>query len=121
MTKCTSILKFLINELLHNDLSHVSSPYNYVDIEVKYQFATRSVSNSYHLCNFYIMNNSQFSVTKVLVFQETTESVTFRMLDNVVALELIQTRLTQQIRPYMKEHHLKEDVVFTKYVKVSLH
>ncbi|XP_022332534.2 kinetochore-associated protein 1-like [Crassostrea virginica] len=48
---------------------------------------------------------------------ETTESVTFRMLDNVVALELIQTRLTQQIRPYMKEHHLKEDVVFTKYVK----
>lgn len=40
------------------------------------------------------------------------------MLDNVVALEVIQTRLTQQIRPYMKEHHLKEDVVFTKYVKV---
>lgn len=48
---------------------------------------------------------------------ETTESVTFRMLDNVVALEVIQTRLTQQIRPYMKEHHLKEDVIFTKYVK----
>lgn len=40
------------------------------------------------------------------------------MLDNVVALEVIQTRLTQQIRPYMKEHLLKEDVVFTKYVKV---
>ncbi|XP_062592744.1 kinetochore-associated protein 1-like [Saccostrea cucullata] len=29
----------------------------------------------------------------------------------------IQTRLTQQIRPYMQEHHLKEDTVFTKYVK----
>lgn len=52
------------------------------------------------------------------IFKETTESVTFRMLDNVVALEVIQTRLTQQIRPYMKEHHLKEDVIFTKYVKV---
>lgn len=56
--------------------------------------------------------------TLVSIFKETTESVTFRMLDNVVALEVIQTRLTQQIRPYMKEHHLKEDVVFTKYVKV---
>lgn len=54
----------------------------------------------------------------ICIFKETTESVTFRMLDNVVALEVIQTRLTQQIRPYMKEHHLKEDVVFTKYVKV---
>lgn len=54
----------------------------------------------------------------VCILKETTESVTFRMLDNVVALEVIQTRLTQQIRPYMKEHHLKEDVVFTKYVKV---
>lgn len=56
--------------------------------------------------------------TLVSIFKETTETVTFRMLDNVVALEVIQTRLTQQIRPYMKEHHLKEDVVFTKYVKV---
>lgn len=56
--------------------------------------------------------------TIISIFKETTESVTFRMLDNVVALEVIQTRLTQQIRPYMKEHHLKEDVVFTKYVKV---
>lgn len=59
-----------------------------------------------------------FKNTLVSIFKETTESVTFRMLDNVVALEVIQTRLTQQIRPYMKEHHLKEDVVFTKYVKV---
>lgn len=56
----------------------------------------------------------------MFIEQETTESVTFRMLDNVVALEMIQTRLTQQIRPYMKEHHLKEDKVFTKYVKVRV-
>lgn len=68
-----------------------------------------------------MINNSDVEVIKNTldsIFKETTESVTFRMLDNVVALEVIQTRLTQQIRPYMKEHHLKEDVVFTKYVKV---
>lgn len=68
-----------------------------------------------------MINNSGVEVIKNTldsIFKETTESVTFRMLDNVVALEVIQTRLTQQIRPYMKEHHLKEDVVFTKYVKV---
>lgn len=45
MTKCTSILKFVISELLHNNLSHVSCPYNYEDIEVKDRFATRNVSN----------------------------------------------------------------------------
>ncbi|KAL3872886.1 hypothetical protein ACJMK2_036067 [Sinanodonta woodiana] len=49
--------------------------------------------------------------------QETTESVTFRMLDKVVALELISQTLETQIRPYMRENNLKEDHVFSKYVK----
>ena len=45
MTKCSSILKFIISELLHNNLLHLSCPYNYKDIEVKDWFATRNVSN----------------------------------------------------------------------------
>jgi len=46
------------------------------------------------------------------------ETVTFRMLDKVVAVELITQTLDTQIRPYMQEHRLKEDVIFSKYVKV---
>ena len=40
------------------------------------------------------------------------------MLDRVVAVELLQQTLEKQIRPYMREHNLKEDRIFSKYIKV---
>ncbi|OWF43847.1 kinetochore-associated protein 1-like [Mizuhopecten yessoensis] len=49
--------------------------------------------------------------------QETTESVTFRMLDEVVAVELMDQTLDTYIRPYMREHGLKEDNIFSQYIK----
>ncbi|XP_033734712.1 kinetochore-associated protein 1-like [Pecten maximus] len=49
--------------------------------------------------------------------QETTESVTFRMLDEVVAVELMDQTLDTYIRPYMREHGLKEDSIFSQYIK----
>ncbi|XP_062607681.1 kinetochore-associated protein 1-like, partial [Saccostrea cucullata] len=73
------------------------------------------ITNLQHLYDLYHKYRCYLTFAQFLA--ETTESVTFRMLDNVVALEMIQTRLIQQIRPYMQEHHLKEDTVFTKYVK----
>ena len=39
------------------------------------------------------------------------------MLDRVVALELITSTLERQIRPYMKEHGLNQDEIFSKYIK----
>ena len=42
------------------------------------------------------------------------------MLDKVVALELIMPTLERQIRPYMKEHGLNQDKIFSKYIKVRL-
>lgn len=54
-----------------------------------------------------------------LTWQESTESVAFRMLDKVWAIELIPTTLKKQIRPYMIEHSLNEDDIFSKYIKVS--
>ncbi|ESO94163.1 hypothetical protein LOTGIDRAFT_232428 [Lottia gigantea] len=49
--------------------------------------------------------------------QETTESVTFRMLDQIQAVELLVPALQRQIIPYLKEHDLNEDQIFAKYVK----
>ena len=39
------------------------------------------------------------------------------MLDRVVALELITSTLERQIRPYMKEHGLNQDEIFSLYIK----
>ncbi len=52
------------------------------------------------------------------VLQETTESLTYRMLDRVVAAELIPDTLRKIVRPYMKEHGLNEDKMLFQYIKV---
>ncbi|XP_052766209.1 kinetochore-associated protein 1-like [Mya arenaria] len=49
--------------------------------------------------------------------QETKETIAFRMLDKVVALELIAPTLERQIRPYMAEHNLNQDTIFSKYIR----
>ncbi|XP_048259831.1 kinetochore-associated protein 1-like [Haliotis rufescens] len=68
-----------------------------------------------HLCNLHNKYKCHLRLTEFL--KETTESVAFRMLDKVVALELIVPTLERQIRPYMREHRLNEDQVFSKYIK----
>ncbi|XP_067682442.1 kinetochore-associated protein 1-like [Haliotis asinina] len=68
-----------------------------------------------HLCNLHNKYKCNLRLTDFL--KETTESVAFRMLDKVVALELIVPTLERQIRPYMREHRLNEDQVFSKYIK----
>ncbi|KAK3578691.1 hypothetical protein CHS0354_008549 [Potamilus streckersoni] len=73
------------------------------------------ISQLHHLQDLITKYRCHLSLAQFL--QETTESVTFRMLDKVVALELISQTLETQIRPYMREHNLKEDHVFSKYVK----
>ncbi|XP_053381951.1 kinetochore-associated protein 1-like [Mercenaria mercenaria] len=57
----------------------------------------------------------RLSLTQFL--KETKETITFRMLDKVVALDLISQTLERQIRPYMKEHGLNQDQIFSKYIK----
>lgn len=52
--------------------------------------------------------------------QETTVSLTFRMLDKVSAPELIPRCLDNTVRPYMKEHKLDQDATLLLYIKVLL-
>ncbi|XP_014768880.1 kinetochore-associated protein 1 [Octopus bimaculoides] len=49
--------------------------------------------------------------------QETIESVVFRMLDRLVAIELMDKTLKEVIHPYIKEYQLNEDDIFCKYIK----
>ena len=48
--------------------------------------------------------------------KETTESITYRMLDRVMALELIPSIIESTIRPYMREHNLAEDKLLFQYI-----
>ena len=49
---------------------------------------------------------------------ETTESLTYRMLDHVVAVELIPSTIEKVVRPYMQEHGLDEDKMMFQYIDV---
>ncbi|XP_064600912.1 kinetochore-associated protein 1-like [Liolophura sinensis] len=70
------------------------------------------------LQNMYdLQQKYKFQLTYGQFVEESTESVAFRMLDKVWAIELIPTTLKKQIRPYMIEHSLKEDDIFSKYIK----
>ena len=55
----------------------------------------------------------------VVCVQETTESLTYRMLDRVVAVELIPSTIEKVVRPYMKEHNLNEERMLFQYIGVS--
>jgi len=72
--------------------------------------------NLYNVLVFvYISNNENHHN----LLQETTETIAFRMLDKVVAIELISKTLENQIRPYMEEHRLHQDSIFSRYMKVG--
>ncbi|XP_069816967.1 kinetochore-associated protein 1 [Dendropsophus ebraccatus] len=49
--------------------------------------------------------------------KETTTTIVFRMLDKVLAPELIPTTLEKVIRPYMLQHNLQEEELLLQYIK----
>ncbi|CAJ0958610.1 unnamed protein product [Ranitomeya imitator] len=49
--------------------------------------------------------------------KETTTTIVFRMLDKVMAPELIPTTLEKVIRPYMHQHNLHEEELLIQYIK----
>nr|XP_033810418.1 kinetochore-associated protein 1 isoform X2 [Geotrypetes seraphini] len=49
--------------------------------------------------------------------KETTTTIAFRMLDNVLAPELIPSTLEKVIRPYMHQHNLQEEELLLQYIK----
>ncbi len=54
-----------------------------------------------------------------IAYQETRESITYRMLDRVVAVELVPQAICHAVRPYMEEHGLKEDRMLYQYIGVT--
>ncbi|XP_053328174.1 kinetochore-associated protein 1 [Spea bombifrons] len=49
--------------------------------------------------------------------KETTTTIVFRMLDKVLAPELIPSTLEKVIRPYMYHHNLQEEELLLQYIK----
>ncbi|XP_040272101.1 kinetochore-associated protein 1 [Bufo bufo] len=49
--------------------------------------------------------------------KETTTTIVFRMLDKVLAPELIPSTLEKVIRPYMHQHNLQEEELLLQYIK----
>ncbi|XP_075033881.1 kinetochore-associated protein 1 [Mixophyes fleayi] len=49
--------------------------------------------------------------------KETTTTIVFRMLDKVLAPELIPSTLVKVIRPYMHQHNLQEEELLLQYIK----
>nr|DBA23163.1 TPA: hypothetical protein GDO54_014103 [Pyxicephalus adspersus] len=52
--------------------------------------------------------------------KETTTTIVFRMLDKVLAPELIPSTLEKFIRPYMHQHNLNEEELLLQYIKDML-
>ncbi|XP_040203268.1 kinetochore-associated protein 1 [Rana temporaria] len=52
--------------------------------------------------------------------KETTTTIVFRMLDKVLAPELIPSTLEKVIRPYMHQHNLLEEELLLQYIKDML-
>ena len=51
--------------------------------------------------------------------QETTATIVFRLLDRVVAAELIPNAIAKYIAPYMAHHSLHRDTMLLQYVEVK--
>ncbi|XP_070578712.1 kinetochore-associated protein 1-like isoform X2 [Ptychodera flava] len=49
--------------------------------------------------------------------QETSSSITFRMLDRVAAPELIPKAIVTMVRPYIKQHKLSKEELLFKYIE----
>ncbi|XP_072031588.1 kinetochore-associated protein 1-like [Amphiura filiformis] len=65
-----------------------------------------------HLCTKYKCRMSLAEYDR-----ETISSIVFRMLDRVVAPELIPSAIKNVVRPYMKEHSLSEDKLLLQYIE----
>ena len=52
--------------------------------------------------------------------QETTATIVFRLLDRVVAAELIPSTIAKYIAPYMMHHGLDRDTMLLQYIEVTL-
>ena len=53
------------------------------------------------------------------VSQETIATIVFRLLDRVVAAELIPSAIAKYIAPYMVHHSLDRDTMLLRYIEVS--
>ena len=51
--------------------------------------------------------------------QESREVVVFRLLDKIVATELVSPTVQSKVLPYVQRHGLKLDEVLLQYVKVG--
>ena len=51
--------------------------------------------------------------------QESCEVVVFRLLDKIVATELVSPTVQSKVLPYVQRHGLKLDEVLLQYVKVG--
>ena len=54
------------------------------------------------------------------ILQETTSTIVFRLLDRVVAAELIPNAITKYIAPYMVHHSLDRDTMLLHYIEVKI-
>lgn len=51
--------------------------------------------------------------------QESHEAVVFRLLDEVIAAELVTTTIRSKVIPYIDRHQMQLDSVLLNYIKVS--
>ncbi|CAH1790791.1 unnamed protein product [Owenia fusiformis] len=75
----------------------------------------RLIMNLRDLLSLHTKYNCKLSLAEYI--QETTESLTYRMLDRVNAIQLIPSALEKVVKPYMKEHHLDEDKMLYQYIQ----
>ena len=52
--------------------------------------------------------------------QEPREAIVYRLLDKVLAAEVMATTIRSKVVPYLQRHMLKLDTVLLKYLKVNL-
>ncbi|KAK6182557.1 hypothetical protein SNE40_010211 [Patella caerulea] len=109
-----------ISEVLQINLTDSVSPADNAaktEINVKYdvQPLGTMVIDLQNLYNLEIKNSCRLSLAQFQ--QETTESISFRMLDQIKAVELIVPALQRQIIPYLEEHDLNVDYILSRYVK----
>jgi len=53
------------------------------------------------------------------LLQETTATLSYRMLDEVSVPELVSACLEKTVRPYLRESDLNEEETLFSYVEVS--
>ncbi|KAM4810605.1 kinetochore-associated protein 1 [Rhinophrynus dorsalis] len=73
------------------------------------------VTNLQELVELYRKYNCKLALSDFE--KETTTTIVFRMLDKVLAPELIPSTLEKVIRPYMYQHNLQEEELLLQYIK----